>query len=81
MKQRTARPLSRYSKIVLHIELPLSLLNAVVFLISYLQARAQAPVAAAIEYSYLTVYLLFPLVITAFSVLLIERLLMEDQKR
>ena len=81
MKLRTIRPLSPYSRLVLHIELPLTLINALAFLISYLRARAEAPVSAAIQYSQMTVYLLFPLVITAFSVLLIERLLIDDRKR
>ncbi|MBQ9797138.1 MAG: hypothetical protein IJW50_05395 [Clostridia bacterium] len=78
MPQIRPRPLSKYSKLVLRIELPLWLLSAVVFFISYLQARTNAPVKAAIEYSAMVGYLLFPLVITAFSVLLIERLLMDD---
>lgn len=78
MQKIRSRPLSKYSKLVLRIELPLWLLSAVVFFISYLRARAHAPVKAAIEYSAMVGYLLFPLVIAAFSVLLIERLLIDD---
>jgi hypothetical protein len=78
MQKIRPRPLSKYSKLVLQIELPLWLVSAVVFFISYLQARTNAPVKAAIEYSAMVGYLLFPLVITSFSVLLIERLLIDD---
>ena len=52
---------------------------ALFFLFSYLQERIAAPVYAAREYAPLTAYLLFPLIITAFSVLLIERLEMEKE--
>ncbi len=78
MKQLDPRPLGKYSKIILHTELPLSLIAAIAFLISYLQERALHPVSAALVYAPLTAYLLFPLIITAFSVLLVERLEMEN---
>ena len=77
MKKSNVRPLGRYSRMILHIELPITLGAALAFLFSYLAKRATAPVLAAIEYAPLVAYLLFPLVITAFSVLLIERLEME----
>ena len=77
MKLSHLRPLGKYSLMVLHIELPVSLGAALLFLFSYLQKRIDAPVYAAKEYAPLVTYLLFPLIITAFSVLLIERLEME----
>lgn len=77
MKLLNTRPLGKYSRMVLHIELPVSLGAALLFLFSYLRERINAPVYAAREYAPLTAYLLFPLIITAFSVLLIERLEME----
>lgn len=79
MKLLNVRPLGKYSRMVLHIELPISLGVALFFLFSYLQARIDAPVYAAREYAPLTAYLLFPLIITAFSVLLIERLETEKE--
>ena len=79
MKLLNVRPLGKYSRMVLHIELPISLGAALFFLFSYLQERINAPVYAAREYAPLTAYLLFPLIITAFSVLLIERLETEKE--
>ncbi len=63
----------RLSRLILHIELPLTLLQAVVFLISYLHVSETEPVRAISLYAPLVPYLFFPLLITAFSVLLIER--------
>ena len=65
---------SRVSKIVLHIEMPLILLSAVVFLISYLMMRESDPVYANLYYPSMVVYLFYPIVITVFSILLIDRL-------
>ena len=78
MKLLNTRPLGKYSRMILHIELPLNLGAALFFLFSYLQKRIDAPVFAAKEYAPLVAYLLFPLIITAFSVLLIEILEMEN---
>lgn len=77
MKKPNVRLPGKYSRMILHIELPISLGAALFFLFSYLAERTTAPVFAAIEYAPLVAYLLFPLIITAFSVLLIERLEME----
>lgn len=71
------RPLGKYSRRILHIELPLNIGAALLFLFSYLQERIEAPVFAAQQYAPLVTYLLFPFIITAFSVLLVERLEME----
>ena len=77
MKLSNARPLGKYSRMILHIELPLYFGAALFFLFSYLRDRMIAPVFAARQYAPLVPYLLFPFVITAFSVLLVERLEME----
>ena len=77
MKLSIVRPLGKYSRMILHIELPLNLGAAIFFLFSYLQERLHAPVFAATRYAPLVPYLLFPFIITAFSVLLVERLEME----
>ena len=66
---------SRPTQILLHIELSLTIIYAVFFLISYLMALKVNPVLANIYYRPLLVYLLYPCMITAFSVLLLERLL------
>ncbi len=64
----------RRARIILHIELPLIVLSAVVFLVSYLMAFESDPVWANIHYKPLLVYLLYPVMITVFSILLVERL-------
>ena len=74
MKRCDTRPLGKYARMILHLELPLGLGAALFFLFSYLKARIDAPVYAAKEHAALMPYLLFPFIITAFSVLLIERL-------
>lgn len=74
MKRLRFRMPGKYARMILHIELPLNLGLAIFFLFSYLQKRIEAPVYAATEYATLVAYLLFPLIITAFSVLLVERL-------
>ena len=79
MKLSNVRPLGKYSRMILHIELPLNLGAALLFLFSYLKERIAAPVFAAREYAPLVAYLLFPLIITAFSVLLVERLEIENE--
>ena len=67
MRLSNIRPLGKYSRMILHIELPLNLGAALFFLFSYLQKRIDAPVYAAREYAPLVAYLLFPLIITTFS--------------
>lgn len=79
MKRSNVRPLGKYSRMILHIELPLNLGAAIFFLCSYLKERITAPVFAATHYAPLLPYLLFPFIITAFSVLLVERLEMENE--
>ena len=79
MKLSNTRPLGKYSRMIIHIELPLNLGVAIFFLFSYLQKRIDAPVYAAREYAPLVAYLLFPLIITTFSVLLVERLEMKEE--
>ncbi len=74
MKKNTFRSPGRVARMILHIELPLIVLQAVVFFISYLIARETDLAAAIRVYPPLTEALLFPLLITAFSVLLAERL-------
>ena len=77
MKFLNVRPLGKYSRMILHIELPIYLGAAIFFLFSYLKERLTAPVFAAMRYAPLVPYLIFPLIITAFSVLLVERLTLE----
>ena len=77
MKLSNVRPLGKYSRMILHIELPIYLGAAIFFLLSYLKERLTAPVFAATRYAPLVPYLIFPLIITAFSVLLVERLTSE----
>ena len=79
MKQPNMRPLGKYSRMILHIELPMSLGAALFFLFSYLKMRIDTPVYAVREHAPLVVYLLFPFIITAFSVLLVERLEIENE--
>ena len=79
MRLSDARPLGKYSKMILHIELPLNLGAILLFLFSYLKESATAPVFAATQYAPLVTYLFFPFIITTFSVLLIERLEMEKE--
>ena len=79
MKLSNVRPLGKYSRMILHIELPLNLGGALFFLFSYLQKRVEAPVFAFHYYAPLVGYLLFPFIITAFSVLLVERLEMQNE--
>ena len=79
MKFSNVRPLGKYSRMILHIELPLNLGAALLFLFSYLKERIDAPVFATVKYAPLVPYLLFPFIITAFSVLLVERLEMSKE--
>ena len=72
--KNTNYTLGRYSRIILHIEMPLILLASLVFLISYLIARETDPIYANLHYPSMVVYLFYPIVITAFSILLVERL-------
>ena len=74
MKKSVLRLPCRLSRMILHIELPLTVLLSLTFLISYLQAREADLGYALYRYPPLVGYLLYPLVITSFSVLLIERL-------
>ena len=46
MKFSNVRPLGRYARLILHIELPITLGFALFFLFSYLKERATAPVFA-----------------------------------
>ena len=77
MKKRSIHPPSRLSRLLLHIELPLTVLYAVVFLISYLIAAEESPIRAIMYYRPLLSYLLLPVMISAFSVLLVEHLAKE----
>lgn len=77
MRQKTPSLLSRASQILLQIEAPAILLYAIVYLIAYLIAWENDPARAIIHYHPYIGYLLYPVLITAFSVLLIERLQME----
>lgn len=74
MKKGQIRPPGRLSRAVLHIEMPLTVLQALTVLISYLQVREQDLARALVLYPRILPYLLFPVLITVFSVLLIERL-------
>lgn len=65
---------SRWVRMLLHIELPLTVLYAVTFLISYLILAERDPVTATLCYRPLLVSLLYPVLITAFSILLVHRL-------
>ncbi len=74
MKKRSFRSPGKVARLILHIELPLIVLQALTFLISYLIARENDLAAAIRVYPPQAEALLFPLLITAFSVLLAERL-------
>ena len=74
MKNCRLPPLGRISRTVLHIEMPLTVLQALAVLISYLQMRQTDLARALILYPRIVPYLLFPVLISVFSVLLIERL-------
>lgn len=78
MKKRKFRLPCPAARLILHIELPLVTLSALIFLLSYLEQRETALAYAINYYPPLVQYLLFPLVITAFSVLLLERLNTRD---
>ena len=78
MHQSAHRQLSRASELLLQIEAPMILLSAIVFLISYLIAWEEDPAYAIVHYHPYIGYLLYPVVITAFSVLLVERLEAEE---
>ena len=65
---------SRTVRMILHIELPMTLLYAVTFLISYLRLAESDPITATLSYRPLLVTLLYPALITAFSILLVARL-------
>lgn len=77
MKKAPVRPLGRLSRILLHIEMPLTVLQALAVLISYLQMREQDLSRALVLFPRILPYLLFPVLITVFSVLLVERLTLE----
>ena len=77
MKKISIHPPSRLSRLLLHIELPLTVLYAIVFLISYLIAAEESPIRAIMHYRPLLSYLLMPAMISAFSVLLVEHLAKE----
>ena len=74
MKKNKIRPLCRLSRTVLHIEMPLTVLQALTVLISYLQMRESDLARALVLYPRILPYLLLPALISVFSVLLIERL-------
>ncbi|MBQ8310371.1 MAG: hypothetical protein IJX80_05090 [Clostridia bacterium] len=77
MRRFQCRTPSRVSQILLQIEAPIILLYAIVYLISYMIAWETDPTYAIIHYHPYITYLPYPAIITAFSVLLIERLQME----
>ena len=66
-------------RLILHIELPLSVLYALTILISYLIRADSDPVTASLIYRPLLPSLLYPLLITAFSMLLLARLELEKR--
>ena len=74
MRYSPSKQLGRAARLILHIEMPLMLLSAVIFLVSYLCCRDSAPAYAVLHYPPLVVYLFEPMIITAFSVLLAERM-------
>ncbi len=65
---------TQFSRLVLHIELPLILLQAVIFLVTYLIAREESPAQAYLVYSPLATHLLTPMMLSFFSALLIKNL-------
>ena len=71
---------SRAVRMILHIELPLTVLYAVIFLVSYLVLAESDPITAALRYRPLLVSLLYPVLITAFSILLVTRLEKADEE-
>ena len=78
MKKHRFRHPCRAARIILHIELPLCVLYAVIFLISYLIAAEANLAYALVYYRPLLVTLLYPVMITAFSILLVERLSLKE---
>ncbi len=62
------------SRLILHIELPLILLQAVIFLVSYLVAREECAACAYLTYSPLATHLLTPMLLSFFSALLVRRM-------
>lgn len=78
MKKIYLRPIGRLSRLILHIEMPLIVLQALTVLISYLQMREVNLARALSVYPRVVPYLLFPVLVTVFSVLLIERLESEE---
>ena len=72
------RSLGKTARLLLQIGAPLILLSAIIFLVSYLIAWETDPVYAIIRYHPYVGYLLYPIVIIAFGVLLIERMEMKE---
>ena len=77
MKKRVLFP--PLVRLILHIELPLTVLYALTVLISYLICAESDPVTASLVYRPLLPSLLYPLLITAFSMLLVARLELEKR--
>lgn len=74
MKRLSKLSTTKLSQLILHIELPLILLQAVIFLVSYLVAREQSPAAAYLTYSPLVSHLLTPMMLAFFSALVVRRM-------
>ncbi len=73
MKHTSLSP-RRAIRLLLQIEMPLTLIWSVAFLIVYLYEREQNLALAATQYPPLVIYLFLSIAITAFSVLLLQRL-------
>ena len=74
MNRSSQKTPSRLSRILLRVEMTLTILQALAVLLSYLYMRLYDPARALILYPRLLPYLVFPLIITLFTVLLVERL-------
>ncbi len=78
MKAHSLTP-KRAIRLLLHIEMPLTLLSSLVLFFSYLSAREENLALAATRYPEFVVYLFLSIAITAFSVLLLQRLSIPDR--
>ena len=77
MKYTATRSKAPLSHILLRAEMSLTILQALAALVSYLHMRLYDPARALILYPRILPYLVFPLIITLFTFLLVERLTKE----